>query len=259
MISNYTVPALAAGLRDREETLQLCARLLADGHLEQLEKVLHPYQEGLITRRRRKTRSLDLAGGLTSKHLNMLRKYLQRSPRHLTRAVSLRASVVIPLCNVNGVASVLFERRSGMVRSFKNQVCFPGGMVEESLDINIIETSLREMEEEIGFPAKSVDVLGVLRCDWSEVHKITGIGVTPVVGFLGDLSERKLSPNPEEVAECFTIPLSTLLEKEHWNYEEEKGTVVFVGGPHVIWGLTAYILDRFLEDILLRYKIILNQ
>jgi hypothetical protein len=81
MISNYTVPALAAGLRDREETLQLCARLLANGDLEQLERVLHPYQAGLITRRRRKTRSLDLAGGLTSKHLNMLRKYLQRSPR----------------------------------------------------------------------------------------------------------------------------------------------------------------------------------
>jgi len=255
MISNYTVPALAAGLRDREETLQLCARLLANGDLEQLERVLHPYQAGLITRRRRKTRSLDLAGGLTSKHLNMLRKYLQRSPRHLTRAVSLRASVVIPLCNVNGVASVLFERRSSLVRSFKNQVCFPGGMVEESLDLNIIETSLREMEEEIGFPAKSVDVLGVLRCDWSEVHKITGIGVTPVVGFLGDLTERELSPNPDEVAECFTIPLATLLDEEHWSYEEEKGTVVFVGGPHVIWGLTAHLLDIFLKDILMRYKI----
>ena len=30
------------------------------------------------------------------------------------------------------------------------QVCFPGGMVEEARDVNIIETSLREMEEEIG-------------------------------------------------------------------------------------------------------------
>ena len=30
------------------------------------------------------------------------------------------------------------------------QVCFPGGMVEEGTDMNIIETSLREMEEEIG-------------------------------------------------------------------------------------------------------------
>lgn len=38
------------------------------------------------------------------------------------RAVSLRASVVIPLCNVDGVASILFERRSASVRSFKNQV-----------------------------------------------------------------------------------------------------------------------------------------
>ena len=34
-----------------------------------------------------------------------------------------------------------------------------------------------------------------------------------------------------------------------------RQNVMFTGGPHVIWGLTAYILDRFLKDILLRYKI----
>jgi len=47
-------------------------------------------------------------------------------------------------------------------------------MVDNSTDVNVIETSLREMEEEIGVPADSVDVLGVMRCDWSEVAKITG-------------------------------------------------------------------------------------
>lgn len=54
------------------------------------------------------------------------------------------------------------------------QVCFPGGMVDTNMDMNVIETSLREMEEEIGLPARGVDVLGVMRCDWSEVAKITG-------------------------------------------------------------------------------------
>lgn len=40
-----------------------------------------------------------------------------------------RASVVIPLCNVDGVASVLFTKRSGRLRAHKNEVCFPGGKV----------------------------------------------------------------------------------------------------------------------------------
>jgi 8-oxo-dGTP pyrophosphatase MutT (NUDIX family) len=37
-----------------------------------------------------------------------------------------------------------------VLRPWYGQVCFPGGMVEENTDHNIIDTSLREMEEEIG-------------------------------------------------------------------------------------------------------------
>jgi hypothetical protein len=31
--------------------------------------------------------------------------------------------------------------------------------------------------------------------------------------------------------------------------------VVFFGGPHIIWGLTAYILDRFMKDIVMKYRV----
>ena len=47
--------------------------------------------------------------------------------------------------------------------------CFPGGMVDEDVDGTIIQTSLREMEEELGIPPEKVEVLGILRCDWTEV------------------------------------------------------------------------------------------
>lgn len=39
---------------------------------------------------------------------------------------------MIPLCNVDGVASVLFTKRSGTLRAHKNEVCFPGGKVSVS-------------------------------------------------------------------------------------------------------------------------------
>ncbi|CAN0437021.1 unnamed protein product, partial [Scytosiphon promiscuus] len=51
-------------------------------------------------------------------------------------------------------------------------------------DQHIIQTALREMGEEIGILESSVDVLGVLRCDWAEVASLIGVAVTPVVGFL---------------------------------------------------------------------------
>ena len=38
-------------------------------------------------------------------------------------------------------------------------------MVDEE-DGTIIQTSLREMEEELGISPDKVEVLGILRCDW---------------------------------------------------------------------------------------------
>lgn len=46
-------------------------------------------------------------------------------------------------------------------------------------------------------------MLGVLRCDWAEVASLVGVAVTPVVGFLGNLSREQIHPNPDEVRRCF--------------------------------------------------------
>lgn len=63
---------------------------------------------------------------------------------------------MIPLCNVDGVASVLFTKRSSTLRSHKNEVCFPGGKVDIGVDQHIIHTALREMGEEIGISESAV-------------------------------------------------------------------------------------------------------
>lgn len=66
-------------------------------------------------------------------------------------------------------------------------------------DSQIIDTSIREMEEEIGVSPDSVDILGVLRCDWTEVSSLTGVSVTPVVGFIGDYEKINFKINKDEV------------------------------------------------------------
>lgn len=256
LVNNFTTPALAKALRERESTLQIAALLAEQGKLTELQELLDPFLRSNVERRRRKRHTIDLSkeSGFTRRELVVLQRYLHKMPRQLFKAVDRRASVVIPLCNVNGVASVLFQKRSDKVRTHKQQVCFPGGMVEEGVDETIIQTSLREMQEEIGVSPEEVEVLGILRCDWSEVASMTGIAVTPVVGFIGDLNDLTLTPNPDEVEQLFTIPMEELLDNKNWA-KYDFAPPVYNGDPHVIWGLTAYLLSRFLNDVVRKCQI----
>jgi len=142
MVSNYTTPALATALRDREDTLQLAAALLRDGDLSSLSDILSPHEARYIEVRRRRRVHLDLTNGFGTRTLEMLRKYLARMPRQVTKAHRHRAAIVLPLCNVDGVPSVLFEKRAEGLRKHPGEVCFPGGMVSEGDDHTIGERGL---------------------------------------------------------------------------------------------------------------------
>lgn len=255
LIENYTVPSLASALRDREDVLQLCASLLAEGRLAELSETLHPYERHHVEMRRRKENTLDLTSGFDTHSLEMIRRGLMRMPRRVSHAHHRRAGVVLPLCNVNRVPCMLFEKRSAALRAHPDEVCLPGGMVSSANDRSIVATCLREMEEEIqGLDPTGVTVLGILRCNWGEVHHLTGVAVTPAVCFIGEIGNVDLEPNPEEVAECFTVPLETFLDRERWVHREDYAPI-FTGGPHIIWGLTGYIVNRFVKDVMARYNV----
>jgi len=248
LVQNYTIPSLVSALRDREEVLQLCATLLAQNNIPLLRESLHPFERENVKLRRERKNIMDLSPGFQQCTLEMVRKGLMRMPRRVTQGYQKRAGVVLSLCNVHDVPCVLFEKRSPHLRAHPDEVCLPGGMVCTINDKTIISTCLREMSEEIeGIDEKEVAVLGVLRCNWGEVAQLTGIAVTP--------GNNYLSPNKDEVAECFTVPLETLLERMHWIHKENSAPI-FTGGPHMIWGLTGYILDRFIKDVLCRFKIV---
>lgn len=229
LIHNYTAPALAAALKDRESTLELCAELFRQGlytpflnkktdfprgtfhkhfqiifilwlqgKLNELQATLRPFE----TRDKdipdeNKVVETNLPQKFDEQLLQALRKKLNRIPRSISKNASKRASVIVPLCHMNGIPSVLFTRRSEKVGRYKGQVCFPGGMVDSS-DVSIVQTALRELEEEVGLHEENVDVLGILRCDWSVVESITGVAVTPVIGYIGEVNECSVTPNPGE-------------------------------------------------------------
>lgn len=261
MTENYTVASLASALRDREDALQHCAKLAQENDMEALKAYLKMFHPDMVLSRRNQKRQLDVLKPLNGTSLEIIRKALMRMPRRVVQAHSRRAGVVIPIVHVDGVPSLLLEKRAADLRAHPDEVCLPGGMVCSVADGTIVETCLREFQEEIGGldfdyhqtdggGSYGVSVLGVLRCNWGEVHHMVGVAVTPVVCYFSqDLSEVDLKPNPDEVAEVFTIPLASLLDRSQWVYKEDHAPI-FIGGPYIIWGLTGFLLDRFTKDIL---------
>lgn len=255
LMENFTVPSLASALRDREDVLQHCAQLAEQKDWKTLQALLRPYHHDVVLQRRTKSNKLNLTKGLTFHALEQFRKSLLRMPRRVTHPHQKRAGVVIPLVNVHGVPSVLLEKRSAHLRAHPDEVCLPGGMVCHISDPTITATCLREMHEEIGgLSPDNVNVLGVLRCNWGELHHLVGVAVTPVVAYVGEIGNAHLRPNPDEVSEVFTVPLQRFTDRTQWMHREGLAPI-FLGGPHVLWGLTGYILERFAKDILAQYVI----
>jgi len=274
LTQNYSVTSLSSALRDREDALQQAATLAEDptrvDELIHFLRIFHPRH----VLERRAQRVPNLTRQLDTHALEWLRKTLMRMPRSVVSAHDKRAAVVLPLCTLNGVPCLLLEKRARHLRAHPDEVCFPGGMYCQMEDRNIVATCLREMREEIGglipenhggsdnnnnhntFDTATSNtiggpqVLGVFRCNWGEVQHLVGVAVTPVVCFLGELPN-KLYPNPDEVAEVFTVSLESLADSDMWIHKDGLAPQ-FLGGPHPIWGLTGYILDRFRKDVLMR-------
>ncbi|EDO49326.1 predicted protein [Nematostella vectensis] len=117
------------------------------------------------------------------------------------------AAVLILLVFKNNKFYLRLTRRSENLRSHKGQVVFPGGKNDDS-DQDIVETALREAQEEIGLPKESVEIITVLSPSWIRRNK-----VYPVLGFLKHGFHVKM--NKFEVDAVFDAPLEFFLSKEH--------------------------------------------
>jgi 8-oxo-dGTP pyrophosphatase MutT (NUDIX family) len=154
------------------------------------------------------------------------------------------AAVLVPL--VEGAEpAVIFTRRNAELSRHAGEISFPGGM-HDAEDEDLLDTALREAEEELGLPPGAVDVLGSLEPISSYT---TGFWVTAFVGALDRAPA--LTPNPEEIAEVIQVPVRVLDDVEaemEWTREGRtwRGFVYKVDG-HVIWGATGRMLHEFLE------------
>lgn len=159
-----------------------------------------------------------------------------------------RAAVLVPLVAAPGGLEVALTLRPSELPSHGGQVSFPGGRVEEA-DGSRWDTALRESAEELGIRPEDVQRLGQL----DDYVTITSYHVTPCVGLLP--SDVRFEPDEREVAEAFTVPLSTFLDPHNLRTIVGRRTDIderihfYLTKPHVVWGATAAMLTNLLELI----------
>jgi 8-oxo-dGTP pyrophosphatase MutT (NUDIX family) len=130
------------------------------------------------------------------------------------------------------------------------QISFPGGGREPG-DTDIVDTALRETEEEIGIKKESITTIGTLTDLYIPPSNFL---VTPVIGYI---NERPVfHPDPEEVDEVVEVALEKIMDT---NTKQEKEITIFPDikikvpsyytNGHVIWGATAMMLSELIEII----------
>jgi 8-oxo-dGTP pyrophosphatase MutT (NUDIX family) len=158
------------------------------------------------------------------------------------------AAVLVPVVDRAGEASVLLTRRAAELPTHAGQIAFPGGKMSET-DATIVDTALREAQEEIGLAPRLVAPLARL----DTYHTRTGFRIVPVLGLVSP--GFSLTPDPAEVAEIFGVPLQFLMtvanHRRHsmeWQ-GRERFFYAMPYGDRYIWGATAGILRIMYERL----------
>ncbi len=158
-----------------------------------------------------------------------------------------QAAVVMILYERAGEPWALFTRRTERVADHKGQISFPGGSVDPT-DKSLVETALREAQEELGIDPASLRVVAALKPVFTVVTRYI---IAPFVAYVPRRPE--VRPDAFEVAEVIDAPLTALLDPavrrvEKWDSQGVPREVYFYQyGEHNIWGATARILKQFLD------------
>ena len=198
----------------------------------------------------------------------ILTKLTGHTPKILGSEKFSKYAVMVPLIEKEDGIHVLLEVRSLELRRQPGEICFPGGRIDAE-DIDEEEAAIRETVEELGISKEHISDVNPLDYMISPF----GMIIYPFVGFIKNPTT--IVPNPAEVGEIFTVPLSFFFNNEPEIYhiefkaepEENFPFDLIVGGENynwrtrgleeyfyryegkVIWGLTARILSHFIEVI----------
>jgi 8-oxo-dGTP pyrophosphatase MutT (NUDIX family) len=157
------------------------------------------------------------------------------------------AAVLVPLFGHPADPGLVFTERRQDLRRHAGEISFPGGRRDNDTE-PLLETALREAEEEIGLAPDAVEIVGALPPIGTFV---TDFKVFPFVGLIAE--GLAFEPSPAEVETVLAFRLGELREGFAMRRLVRRGipirTPTYLVGEHLIWGATARILGELLQRL----------
>jgi 8-oxo-dGTP pyrophosphatase MutT (NUDIX family) len=170
-----------------------------------------------------------------------------RAPQRPTDPTPAAVLVPVFLTEQTGEPHVVLTKRRADLRRHAGEISFPGGRRDEA-DADLLETALREAEEEIGLNRDRVSPLGTLPATSTFA---TNYVIHPFVGAIPQGLAWQLSAR--EVDAVLELPLQALRDSRTTTQLERRGisfqTDAYVLDGHTIWGATFRILEHLLERL----------
>jgi 8-oxo-dGTP pyrophosphatase MutT (NUDIX family) len=143
--------------------------------------------------------------------------------------------------------SAVFTERRADLRRHAGEISFPGGR-QDHPDEDLLDTALREAEEEIGLSRDRVEVVGALPPVGTFV---TGYRVFPFVGLISPGAAWTLQET--EVAQVLELSLPDLVSGHEMKRLVRRGvpfrTPTYTVDGHLVWGATARMVQSLLERL----------
>lgn len=161
----------------------------------------------------------------------------------------LRAAAVLALLFPGDQPRLLLIERSKHLRNHAGQLAFPGGK-REPQDRTLLETALRESEEEVGLPREESTVVGRLRT----IPTPTGFQITPFVGIAPAGYEPRAASG--EVSRILLPTLAKLADPSIYHVKSARTPAGLRYKMHEyriseppLWGATAFMVHDLLARI----------
>ncbi|HSA72928.1 MAG TPA: CoA pyrophosphatase [Nitrososphaeraceae archaeon] len=156
------------------------------------------------------------------------------------------ASVMITIHFTKGDPYVLLIRRTKLVKNHAGEISFPGGNFTKE-DVNMLQTAIRETEEELGMSIKREQVIGSLNAEKTLTSKYI---IYPYVALLDNIPG--ITITNYEVEKIIDAPLISLLKSRENDVNHQQEYSIshlpkFTYKNEVIWGATARILDQLVK------------
>ena len=135
---------------------------------------------------------------------------------------------------------ILFIKRSNDMPTHKGHIAFPGGK-KEKIDLNIVDTAIREAAEELLIDENDIEPLGTLKPVDTIEFKYR---VFPVVCSLKRIPD---SFNEAEVQDLYLVSINELSNQQNWRFRGiYPNDWIFKIHNETLWGATAKMTRELL-------------